>query len=116
GPGVGSGSSSSRSVSGPPGPWERSARINASYSSFPRPWSYDVMRRRLFADFLGDHSRRQFDQLERAVVIRPVELCKVGDDHVDDVIAGQRKGAFRDALGVAVLGRVFHHDDDLLDP
>jgi hypothetical protein len=48
-------------------------------------------------------------------MVGPVEDAKIGDDHVDDVPAGQRQRALRDELRVAALGIMLHHDDDLLD-
>ena len=58
----------------------------------------------------------ELDQLERRVVIGPLEHREVGDDDIDHIAPGQRQGAGRDDLGAAVLGGVFHHHDDLLDP
>src|SRR5437763_14610932 len=85
----------------------RSARITLSV---------DVARGRLFPHFLARHARRQLDQLERARMIGAVKYREVGDDHVDDVLAGQRQRALGDELRAAILRHMLHDDDDLLDP
>src|SRR3546814_5064632 len=58
--------------------------------------SGNIMRRRLFGDFLGRHPRSQFDQLERARMIVAPEHREIGADHVDDILAGTRQRAFWD--------------------
>src|SRR5690348_13174382 len=55
---------------------------------------FNVIGCRLLADFLARHARGKLDQLERMLVVRPLEHGEVRDDHVDDVLAGQRKRAF----------------------
>src|SRR3546814_5289202 len=66
--------------------------------------SGNIMRRRLFGDFLGRHPRSQFDQLERARMIVAPEHREIGDDHADDILAGQRQRALGDEIGSAVVG------------
>src|SRR5690606_20987683 len=41
-----------------------------------------------------------------------IENAEVGDDPVDALLAGEGEGALVDDLGGAVLGGVFHEDDD----
>src|SRR3546814_19520391 len=66
--------------------------------------SGNIMRRRLFGDFLRRYPRCAFDPPERARMIVALEHREVGDDHVDDILAGQRQRALGDELRAAVLG------------
>src|SRR5438445_4449981 len=102
-PAPGSAISRSTRVSGPPGASLSSARIELVL----------VARRGLLAHFLASHAGRELDEPERTHVIASLEDREIGDDHVDHILAGQRKRAFGDELGIAVFGRVLHHDDDL---
>src|SRR3982750_63951 len=76
-------------------PWLQAASSNAAHPTirFIASLLFDVMRRRLLPNFVRAHARRQLDQLEGAVVVRPLENGEVGDDHVDDVLASQRQCA-----------------------
>ena len=49
-------------------------------------------------------------------MVGALEHGEVGHDHVHHVAARQRQGAFGDELGIAVLGDMLHHHDDLLHP
>src|SRR3546814_19716761 len=49
--------------------------------------SGNIMRRRLFGDFLGRHPRSQFDQRERARMHVPPEPRENGDEQVDEPLA-----------------------------
>src|SRR3954464_3904416 len=68
------------------------------------------------ADLPGIDPRRKFDELKGRVPVRPPEDRELGDDHVDDIGAGQRQRAGLAELGAAVLRIMLHHDDDLFDP
>src|SRR4029078_6935773 len=105
GPASGAGTSSNRSVSGPPRSWERSA-FTASIV---------VCGGGFLAHLVSRHAGRELDQPEGTHVARTLEHGEVGDDHVDEILAGQRQRAFGNELGAAVLRHMLHHDDDLLD-
>ena len=63
--------------------------------------------------FDRDAGREFFECEARPCRIRFVHLeyAEFGDDHVDAAPAGQRQGALRDDLGLALFVDVLHHHD-----
>src|SRR5690606_5954487 len=72
------------------------------------------LRSGLRLKLLQAHPVHRLDQRRAALLLVDGEHSKIGDEHIDNLRAGERQGAVFEEFRL-FLGRVLHDHDDLLD-